>query len=194
MTILLLFDFSKAFDTILPSRLLEKLRLMGFSRTAPLWNNSYFEDRMQRVSSKFSGETSWLSTNLGIPQGWVLGPLLFCLYINNLTGVLGPLGIQHLLYADDLQVYCQIRRDRLGEGIALLQRAASAVSEWASGASLKLNAGKTKAIVFSSNRYVNSVKSDSSLCIDMGCSTRVPFSDSVESLGVLLNSGLTWKN
>ena len=114
MTILLLFDFSKAFDTILPSRFLEKLRLMGFSRAALLWINSYFEGRMQRVSSKFSGESSWLSTNLGVPQGSVLGPLLFCLYINDLTGVLGPLGVQHLLYADNLQVYCQIRRDRLG--------------------------------------------------------------------------------
>ena len=75
----------------------------------------------------------------------------------------------------------------------MLQRAARAVSEWASGASLKLNAGKTKAIVFGSNRYVNSVKSDSSLCIDMGCGTKVPFSDSVESLSVLLDSGVTWK-
>ena len=58
MTILLLFDFSKAFDTILPFRLLEKIRLMGFSRAALLWINSYFEGRMQRVSSKFSGESS----------------------------------------------------------------------------------------------------------------------------------------
>ena len=119
---------------------------------------------------------------------------MFCLYINDLTGVLGAFGVQHLLYADNLQVYCQIRRDRLGEGIALLQQAARAVSEWTTDASLKLNAGKTKAIVFGSNRYVNSVKSDSSLCIDMGCGTEVPFSDSMESLGVLLDSGLTWKN
>ena len=66
-----------------------------------------------------------------------------------------------------------------------------AVSEWASSASLKLNAGKTKAIVFGSNRYFNSVKSDSSLCTDMGCGTKVPFFDSVESLDVLLDSGLT---
>ena len=83
MTIILLFAFSKAFDTILPSRLLEKLRLMGFSRAALLWINSYFEGvTMQRVSTKLSGECSWLSTNLGVPKGSVLGPLLFCLYIN----------------------------------------------------------------------------------------------------------------
>ena len=61
MTILLLFDFSKAFDTILPSRLLEKLRFMGFSKAALLCINFYFEGRMQRVSSKFSGESSWLT-------------------------------------------------------------------------------------------------------------------------------------
>ena len=184
----------RRFNSTQTARLLEKIRLMGFSRAALLWIKPYFEGRMQRVSSKFSGESSWLSTNLGVPQGSVLGPLLFCLYINNLTEVLGPLGVQHLLYTDDLQVYCQIQRDRLGDGIALLQRVARAVSEWASSASLKLNAGKTKAIVFGSNQYVNSVKSDSSLCIDIGCGKKVPFSDSVESLGVLLDSGLTWKN
>ena len=57
MTILLLFDFSKAFDTILPSRLLEKLWLMGFSRAALLWINFYFGGRMQRVFSKLSGKS-----------------------------------------------------------------------------------------------------------------------------------------
>ena len=194
VTFLLLFDFSKAFDKILPSRLLERLRVMGLSRAALSWIDSYFHGRIQRVSTNYSGESAWLSTNLGVPQGSVLGPLFFCLYINDLQGFLGPLGVQHLLYADDLQIYCQFPRDKLDEGLALIQRAARTVSEWATGASLKLNAGKTKAIVFGNNRYVNNVMSNSSLRIDLGDGIKISLSDSVESLGVILDARLTWKN
>ena len=99
--------------------------------------------------------------------------------------------ITPLLYADDLQIYCQFPRDKLDEGLALIQRAARTVSEWATGASLKLNAGKTKAIVFGNNRYVNIVISNSSLRIDLGDGIKISLSDSVESLGVFLNLRLT---
>ena len=77
--LLLLFDFSKAFDTISPTKMLCKLRHLGFSRMALLWIKSYLQDRTQIVISKNNGNSEWLGTNLGVPQGSVLGPLLFSL-------------------------------------------------------------------------------------------------------------------
>ena len=84
---------------------------MGFSRAALLWIKSYIVDRTQKVVSKANGESDWHTTNLGVPQGSVLGPLLFSFYINDLRDIFVTFNssegksldsVKHLLYADDL--------------------------------------------------------------------------------------------
>ena len=65
--------------------------------------------------------------------------------------------INHILNADDLQVYVQVPKDNLDVGIQTMQQAARALSAWAVGVSLKLNKLKTKAIVFGGNRFINDI-------------------------------------
>ena len=147
--------------------------------------------RSQRFVSR-SRESEYLETNLDVPQDSVLGPLLFSIYINDLQSHLNLEGVRYILYADDLQVYLTVPPDQILEGIARLSFAARKVSEWAAGASLHLNAAKTKAMFFGTEYRVRTLKDINLPGVELGDGVLVPFVDEALSLGVILDSSLTW--
>lgn len=100
-------DFSKAFDSVGHVLLLKKLLLYGFSPAAIRWFASYLSDRSQATLG--GGQSSFSSLNKGMPQGSVLGPLLFFLFINDVCDNFAA-DIQNLIYADDLQIYMRFSR------------------------------------------------------------------------------------
>ena len=81
-TIALFLDLSKAFDTINHSKLLHKLHFYGIRGTSNLWFKNYLSERKQYL--EFNGiKSNLLNINCGVPQGSILGPILFLLYITN---------------------------------------------------------------------------------------------------------------
>ncbi len=97
-----LMDLSKAFDCLNHELLLAKLHAYGFSKSALTLIQSYLSNRRQRV--KINGSFSaWKDTNLGVPQGSVLGPLLFNIYINDIFLLMN--GTEICNYADDTTIY-----------------------------------------------------------------------------------------
>ena len=89
---------------------------MGLSRSALCWIHSYLTGRKQQVLNR-SDASDWTFTNLGVPQGSVLGPLLFSLYINDVQDLFRGMEIRHILYADDLQIYTQVPYDEVTNGV-----------------------------------------------------------------------------
>ncbi len=137
-------DLKKAFDTVNHSVLLNKLNQFKMSSNALKWLKSYLVGRQQCVS--VNGVKSTMHANrMGVPQGSVLGPLLFSMYINDLPSCCP--GVNCQMYADDTIIYVSTKTSSLaGEH---LTQALSNISEWLQLSHLTLNVKKTVSICFS---------------------------------------------
>ena len=96
-------DFAKAFDSISHTKLLHKMECYGFSSSLVKWLSSFLTNHSQQVYIGQSLSSS-LPVSSGVPQGSVLGPLLFLIYINDLPECLEP-PVQAKIFADDTKLY-----------------------------------------------------------------------------------------
>lgn len=136
-------DLTKAFDLADHYLLLDKFYAIGFSQQALLWFNLYLHNRRQRVSFQHH-QSDYLIVDKGVPQGSILGPLLFTIFINDLPNVCSNCSVH--LYADDTVIYTSdsdittIQRS-LQNDFCLLQK-------WFSNNSLILNKQKSCFMLF----------------------------------------------
>ena len=136
-------DFSKAFDVVPHERLLRKLRLYGIEGRTLQWISSFLQGRTQSVlvdgiRSHQGNRTTGDDVVSGVPQGTVMGPLLFLLYINDLPSVLSP-STSCRLFADDCLIYRSI--SSLSDQSAL-QEDLEALHDWGTVWGLKFNVTK----------------------------------------------------
>ena len=139
-------DLSKAFDCIKHDLLLAKLDAYGFSREALHLVNSFLENRHQRVTINGSFST-YKQLSLGVPQGSVLGPLFFNIYINDLLLSIQDTDICN--YADDTTIYvCDSNLDNV---IARLENDSSIIIQWFANNFMKLNTDKCHLLILGRN-------------------------------------------
>ena len=147
VTALTLLDLSSAFDTIDHNILITRLSTCyGISGTALSWFTSYLTDRRQaiKIGNCFSDT---LPTSCGVPQGSVLGPLLFTLYTTPLSSVIQGHNLDHHLYADDTQIYISLTTSDTCHSLNQLSDCLQDVSLWMKHCKLKLNADKTEFLI-----------------------------------------------
>lgn len=165
-------DLSRAFDCVPPAMLVDKLRHYRLSGDSVGLIASYLSDRSQRTV--FGGETSQTSAlSYGVPQGSVLGPLLFIIYMNDIA--MGGPDYEHILYADDTTVVGRSPSLDLSGGVVCGAR--SSVFDWFLANRLTANEAKTYNMTFSQRNIPPEFN----------------INKSVKFLGLLLDPKLTWE-
>ena len=126
-----------------------------------------------------------------MPQGSVLGPLLFTLFINDICSSLKF--SQHMIFADDTQIYLSCLPSELDRGINLIAHDVGVIARYASDNGLKLNLTKSKAIILGSRAFVSrlDISTLPRITVDR---TALPFVSEVRHLGVVMSSNLSWRS
>jgi hypothetical protein len=176
-------DLTRAFECVHHSLLIKKLEKYGIKNKELKWFISYLGGRYQRTKIFKYGQTvnsSWEKVEVGVPQGSILGPCLFLIYVNDLPNVSNMNVFQ---FADDTVLLCR------GPNIDSLRRTIdkelSNLKRWFEVNGLSLNMDKTQVINFRSD-YRNSLKPV------ISSNTQLVLEETVNFLGIHLNENLNW--
>lgn len=185
LTGMVFLDLSKAFDTIDHYLMLDKLISLGFSDTAVIWFKAYLTDRTQSV--RVNGVVSDPQPiQFGVPQGSILGPLLFITYINDLPSVVKNCDIQ--LYADDTLLFYS--SNSIEDIESCLSADLSSIISWLDSNYLFLNYKKTKVMLTGTHQRLAKVND---FCVLVNSKTlgRVY---QFKYLGLVLDPTLSWND
>jgi hypothetical protein len=179
-------DLSKAFDSVNYDILLNKLKHYNFSDLALSWVQSYLKNRQQRTIITKNGVkfiSDWQKIKCGVPQGSILGPLFFLIFMNDV-----PKNVSSnlILYADDTTAIVKASHF---EGLKLeLNRSLLDLSNWFSANGLKLNCSKTQIVKF------QTIQNKQNLNFELNFNENIlSFVEHTKFLGIHIDKNLTWK-
>lgn len=189
-SVLLLLDLSAAFDTVDHDKLLSILNHeIGLEGNVLKWFSSFLSNRIQYTN--ISGcHSERRSMPYGVPQGSVLGPVLFNIYVRNFISMLEQAGFIVHGYADDHQVIYKFRIEFQYDAIChALPNGLRLISQWMDSHFLKLNAGKSQLLIFTPRNIRDKLVMDS---VYIGCNQFIPVSLEAMNLGAKLDFQLSF--
>jgi len=189
-TVMALLDYSKAYDRTWKERLLSKLHDYGTPRQMTRWIEAFLRTRTAEVVINGT-RSKRVRMKQGLPQGSVLSPLLFILFINDITKDI-PADVESPLFADDASLYATHEKLEVAE--ERLQVAVSAVERWSTDNKLDLNIKKSCTFFFSTNTHEANWRPNIQLF-----NQRMPFGDGPKEknpkfLGVTLDRTLSFQD
>ena len=177
-------DLKKAFDCVSHRILLRKLELYGIKDTALAWFTSYLSGRSQRVLFKGILSKS-MFVRIGVPQGSILGPLLFLIYINDLPNASKLL---ESLFADDTTF--QASANKLKDLEEFMNTELSKAAQWFKDNQLTLHPGKTRYVLFNSRGQSLDIRLEDTKIKQISKSSD---ETSFKFLGIMVDESLSWK-
>ncbi|KAI8516632.1 hypothetical protein Bbelb_052130 [Branchiostoma belcheri] len=178
---MLFLDFAKAFDSVSHTLLLHKLQMFGFGGNLLAWFTSYLTDRRQRVVVE-GCQSKWLPVTSGVPQGSILGPFLFLLFINDLPCAATQSTVA--LFADDSKCFREV--SKLNDCVKL-QNDITAMYNWSLTWKMSFHPSKCK--------LIRLTRSKSPIVYSYHMSdTTITSVDSMPDLGVIVQSDLQWNS
>ena len=189
MSALVLLDLSAAFGTVHHGTLLEVLSLrFGITGSVLEWFKSYLTGRTQTVT--ISSDTSAaVPLVCSVPQGSVVGSLLFIAYTGDIEESIDVYSLEHDLYADDTQLLSHMCMAEIQHRREAFENCVLAIQDWCASRRLQLNPDKTEIMWFGSRSNLAKLHMDD-LCLRLGSFVINP-SETVRNLGVLLDGELT---
>ena len=180
-------DLSKAFDTVDHKRLMSKLEMYGIKGNLLKWFESYLTNRKQYIQIDKETKIALQDVTCGAPQGSILGPLLFLIYVNDLQ--YAPNLIEPIMFADDTNLF-YAERDK-NFFFQMVNNELQKIFQWFISSKLSINLSKTKYFFFQKP----SKRGDIPLALSklyIG-NYQIQRCESIKFLGVFLDENLTWK-
>lgn len=166
-TLLVLLDFSRAFDSLNINLLLSKLSYYGFDSNAIQWFHSYLSERYQYVKITNYDGSSLISDRMaiskGVPQGSILGPILFLLYSADMKDHI--MHCRYHFYADDTQIYISCKPSDIDIAIDKLNEDLNRISLWSRNNSLLLNPNKSKYMICGTKSQISRLNPSNKILI-----------------------------
>jgi len=189
VTLLVLLDLSAAFDTVDHTILLSRLKNIGITGLVYDWFSSYLSGRTQAV---FLDGVSSDSVNLtcGVPQGSVLGPILFNIYTQPLGEIARKHGLNYHFYADDTQLYTSFSIKDSNTSVMSVSECIADIKTWMKSNLLMLNDSKTEVVLLGTKQQLSKL---SNLEISVGNANIKPCTK-VRNLGVIFDNNMTMED